>query len=381
MKISCEEYIATHTSEMYALLKDLCLIPAPSYGEQKRAEFCKKWLENAGAKGVYIDEVKNVIYPLHCENSDRITVVTAHTDTVFPDVEPMSYREEDGRIYCPGVGDNTASVAHLLLTVKFFLQNGLAPKDGVLFVCNSCEEGLGNLMGARAVMKAYAGRIKQFLSFDSFSFEILNVGCVGSRRYEVETRTEGGHSFSMFGNRSAALSLAEMITEIYKIEVPQRPGSKTTYNVGMIEGGTSVNTIPQSAKMLCEYRSNDQECLAIMKEKFETVFANANTEKTRVTVKQIGDRPCANKVDEKEMKRLVESCRKVVEEVAKVKTRQMPASTDCNIPLSLGIPALCIPTYNGKGAHTREESVEKSSLIPGLEIAIKAVAAITGIVL
>jgi acetylornithine deacetylase/succinyl-diaminopimelate desuccinylase-like protein len=362
---------------MYALLKELCLIPAPSFLEDKRAEFCKNWLVNAGAEGVYIDDAKNVIFPLNCENSNRITVVVAHTDTVFPDVEPMPYREENGRIYCPGVGDDTASVVHLLLTAKFFIKNKIVPKDGVLFVWNSCEEGLGNLMGTRAVMKAYAGRVKQFLSFDSFSFEILNVGCVGSHRYEVETQTEGGHSFSAFGNRSAALSLAEIITEIYKIEVPQRPNSKTTYNVGRIEGGTSVNTIPQSAKMLCEYRSNDVECLAIMKERFEKIFANANTEKTRVLVKQIGERPCADKVNENEMQRLVEICRKIVEEIANVKTKQTPASTDCNIPLSLGIPALCIPTYNGAGAHTREESVEKASLVPGLEIAIKTVLAIT----
>ncbi|MBQ9777536.1 MAG: M20/M25/M40 family metallo-hydrolase, partial [Clostridia bacterium] len=223
---------------------------APSHHEEKRAAFCKEWLESAGAEGVYIDEAKNVIFPLNCEGSNEITVVVAHTDTVFPDTEPMPYREEDGRIFCPGVGDDTASVVHLMLAAKYFVQNGIKPRGGVLFVCNSCEEGLGNLYGTRTVMKSYEGRVKQFLSLDSFSFEVLNIGCVGSHRYEVEVQTEGGHSYSRFGNRSAVLALAEMITEIYKIEVPKREGSKTTYNVGIIEAAPR-STPSRKAQKCC----------------------------------------------------------------------------------------------------------------------------------
>lgn len=381
MQISYQDFIRTHTEEMYALLKTLCLIPAPSHKEDARAAFCKKWLEDVGATGVYIDEAKNVIFPLCCEGSKEITVLVAHTDTVFPDTEPMPYREENGRIYCPGVGDDTASVVHLLLTAKFFLQNGLCPKGGILFVCNSCEEGLGNLLGTRTLMQAYEGRVKQFVSLDSFSFEILNIGCVGSHRYEVEAVTEGGHSYSAFGNRSAALALAEMITEIYKIEVPHHGSSTTTYNVGIIEGGTSVNTIPQSARMLCEYRSDSRECLAEMQKKFEAIFAAANNDKTEVRVKRIGERPCAGDVDEAAMRQLVDTCRRIVEEAAGVTAVESPASTDCNIPLSLGIPAACIPTYNGTGAHTREESLEKASLPTGLEIAIRVMAALTEVTL
>ncbi len=371
------DFLKNHEGTLRTLLKKLCLIPAPSHFEDARAALCKKWLEDNGALGVYIDEAKNVIFPLGCEGSDQITVVVAHTDTVFPDTEPMPYREENGRIYCPGVGDDTASLVHLMLCAKFFIQNDLQPKGGVLFVCNSCEEGLGNLLGTRTVMKAYEGRVKQFLSLDSFSFGVLNVGCVGSHRYEVEVRTEGGHSFSAFGNRSAVLSLAEMISAIYAIEVPQREGSKTTYNVGIIEGGTSVNTIPQGAKMLCEYRSNNKECLAIMKKKFEEIFRNANTDKTAVTVKQIGDRPCAGNVDARALAEMADTCRAIIKEVTGVVAKDRPASTDCNIPLSLGIPAVCFPTYNGTGAHTREESLEIASLLPGLEIAIRTIATLS----
>lgn len=377
MRIPYSEFIRSHTDEMYALLKTLCLIPAPSQHEDARAAFCKKWLEEAGAEGVYIDEAKNVVFPLGCEDSNEITVVVAHTDTVFPDTEPMPYREENGRIYCPGVGDDTASLVHLLLTAKFFLQNGLSPKGGLLFVCNSCEEGLGNLLGTRTVMKNYAGRVKQFVSLDCFSFEVIDTECVGSHRYEVVAQTAGGHSFGAFGNQNAVLSLAELITQIYAIEVPQRPGKKTTYNVGIIEGGTSVNTIPQSAKMLCEYRSDDVECLAIMKEKFEEIFRRGNTDRTRLSVKMIGERPCAKDVDAVALTRMADICKKIIFEVTGKQAKEKSSSTDCNIPLSLGIPAICISTYEGCGAHTREESLDKASLIPGLEIALKAMTALT----
>ena len=363
MKISYQEFIAAHTEEMYTLLREICLIPAPSYHEDERAAYCKKYFESIGAKDAYIDEAKNVVLPIGCEGSNEIT--------------PMPYREENGRIYCPGVGDDAASLVHLMLTAKFFIQNDLRPKGGVLFVCNSCEEGLGNLLGTRTVMKNYEGRVKQFLSLDCFSFDVIDTECVGSHRYEVEVQTAGGHSFGAFGNQSAVLTLAEMITQIYAIEVPKKPGRKTTYNVGIIEGGTSVNTIPQSAKMLCEYRSDDVECLAVMKGKFEEIFRAANTDRSKVTVKMIGERPCANGVDPAALTAMVNACKKVIFEVTGKNPVDKSSSTDCNIPLSLGIPAVCIPTYEGRGAHTREEYLEKASLIPGLEIALKTITTLT----
>ena len=376
MQQMIRDFLNDNTSALKALLKELCLIPAPSHAEDARAAFCKKWLTEIGAEGVYIDEAKNVIFPLHCENSNAITVIAAHTDTVFPDTSPMPYREENGRIYSPGVGDDTASLAVMMTAVKFFVQNRIVPRDGLLFVCNSCEEGLGNLYGTRTLMQEYHGRIKQFVSFDSSKFSTMYTTCVGSHRYEVEALTAGGHSFSAFGKRSAVLSLAEMISAIYSIELPQKAGTKTTFNVGTIEGGTSVNTIPQNAKMLCEYRSNDLECLEYMKEKFRQIFESANCEHTKVVVTQVGDRPCAGNVNAEHMATLRETCRRVIEETTKASVKESLASTDCNIPLSLGIPAVCIGTYRGAGAHTREEYIEEASLPTGLEIAIKVIAAL-----
>ena len=195
-------FIRENETVLKKLLEDLCRIPAPSFHEEKRAEFCKAWLEDIGAAGVYIDEANNVIFPLNCEGCSEITVFAAHTDTVFPDLEPMKYVEDDERIYCPGVGDDTASVAVLMMTVKFIIEKSIQPEKGVLFVLNSCEEGLGNLKGTRQLMRSYAGRVAGFVTFDS-NISYINHVCVGSQRYEVEVLTKGGHSFQDFGVKNA----------------------------------------------------------------------------------------------------------------------------------------------------------------------------------
>ena len=312
------------------------------------------------------------MYPINCEGRDDIVVFMAHTDTVFPDREPMPYTDDGTYIRCPGVGDDTSSVVVLLYAAKYFLEYGLDTKQGVMIVLNSCEEGLGNLKGTRQLFKDFEGRIARFISYDA-RFSNIADRCVGSHRYEVEVLTEGGHSYGSFGNRNAIAELSKIINEIYSIEVPKIDGSKTTYNVGGISGGTSVNTIAQSAKMLCEYRSDNEVCLATMKAKFEDIFAHAKERVLDLKVSLIGDRPCMGKVDLAKIEELTRVCREVIEETVGVKTATHSSSTDCNIPLSLGIPALCVGVWNGGGAHTREEWIEKASIPVGLEVGIKVI--------
>ncbi len=369
-----KNYINNNNDELFKLLKELCLIPAPSHQENDRAEYCKNYLESIGAKDVYIDEALNVICPINCKDSNDLTVIVAHTDTVFPDKEPMPYKEDDKNIYCPGVGDDTASVAVLLLTTKFFIEKQIVPPKGVLFVFNSCEEGLGNLKGTRQIFKDYNGRISQFIAFDS-NLDVVADGCAGSHRYEVEIKTEGGHSYLEFGKKNAINELAKIVNEIYSIDVPTK--HKTTYNVGIISGGTSINTIAQSATMLCEYRSENKECLEIMQKKFNDIFEKAKKE-TELNIKMIGDRPCSDIEDEKiqELKNIIIP---VIENEINKKVICKSSSTDCNIPLSMGIPALCMGVYQGGGMHTREEWVEKKSLPVGLSLAIKTVIKLTEI--
>lgn len=366
-----KKFIEEKYEETLELIRELCKIPAPSGQEEKRAEFCLNWLKANGAQEAYIDGALNVVFPYNCKNSNKITVFVAHTDTVFPDTEPMPFSEDEEKMYSPGIGDDTACVSVLLLMTKYLIENNIKPKDGFLIVCNSCEEGLGNLKGTRQLMKDYEGRVKQFISFDSFRLHIHHNECVGSHRYEVEVECEGGHSFGKFGKKNAIAELSRIITQIYDIKVPKIGNSVTTYNVGNIGGGTSVNTIAQNAKMLCEYRSDNSECLDIMKRHFEDIFSSAKSSDVNVLVRSIGERPCEKGVDLPAKQKLSMMCKQITEEACGREVEYVPASTDCNIPLSQGIPSVCISVYDGGGAHTREEWIDKESLKTGLQIAIE----------
>lgn len=356
--------------EMIKLWKELCRIPAPSLQEDKRVDFCKKWLDGIGACGVYTDEAKNVVLPINCDGKEKITVFVAHTDVVFPDTEPLPLTDDGVHVHCPGCGDDTASLAVLLYCAKYILEKGIKPENGLLIVLVSGEEGLGNLVGARRIMKDYEGRIARFVSFDSKINKITD-RCVGSCRYRVTAKTEGGHSFSNYGKKNAIHALSEIVNAIYSIDVPHDKDNRTTVNVGMISGGTSVNSIAQYAEMLCEYRSDSAKYLDIMKQKFHEIFEDAQTDETEILVELVGERPCARDVDENELNTLREITYNIIKEISGKDSDFVSGSTDCNIPLSMGVPSICIGVYNGGGVHTREEWVSKESLRPGLEIGIR----------
>lgn len=360
-------YFDEHSQEAYDLLIELAQIPAPSHHEEKRAEFCKNWLEKQGAKGVYIDEVLNVVYPIGDTGSNRLMVFEAHSDVVFPDTEPLPLRVEDGRIYCPGVGDDTARVVTMLMTAKYIAQNNLQPKDvGVLIVVNSCEEGLGNLKGTRAIFERYGDRVDEFITFDGAAGHSAD-RAVGSKRYKVEVATEGGHSYGAFGNRNAIAYLASLIDALYAIKVPTR--GKTTYNVGTISGGTSVNTIAQNAEMLYEFRSDDREDLAEMEAHFNAAIDFYRTKGIRVEVTLVGDRPCAGEFDLAKQRAMMDRTAIATKKYFGMDTTFGSSSTDCNIPLSMGVTALCVGCTKGYGTHTREEYIEIDSILPGMKVA------------
>ncbi len=361
-------FIETHREEALELLKTIAQIPAPSNREERRMEFCRHWLEEMGAQGVFTDEALNVIYPYGVTENGPVVVFMAHMDVVFPDLTPLPWKEEGGRLCCPGVGDDTANLVNILMAAKFVTENGLKPKGaGILFVCNSGEEGLGNLKGSRKICETYGSRIQAFYSFDGRMDEVIS-RAVGSHRFLVTARTEGGHSYGNFGRENAIQMLAKVIGDIYAIQVPKE--GKTTYNVGTISGGTSVNTIAQEAHMLCEFRSDNKEGLAFMEKQFRAIF-----DRPGIEVQLVGERPCENLSPEAEAQREALICQAEarMERITGKRSKREPGSTDCNIPLSLGIPAVCFGTYYGDGAHTREEYVEKDSLELGYQVAFDTV--------
>ena len=362
-----KKYLADHEEFTRDLLFQLCAIPAPSNHEELRAEFIKKWLEDLGAEGVYIDPALNVVYPYQCENKNELLVIMAHTDTVFPDLEPFTVKVEGNVASCPGIGDDTANVSILLTLIKYVIENKLNAPKGVVFVLNAGEEGLGNLKGSRQIVKDYEGRISEFVSLDGSYTGVCN-GAVGSMRYNVEVKTEGGHSYGSFGNRNAIQRLAAIIEKLYQVEVPHDGNSKTTYNVGMISGGTSVNTIAQQAEMLYEYRSDSRKCLEIMGQTFNSIIEEAKKDCLSLTVTVLGERPCMGDVDADRQAALLNKTKEAIATRYDKEVATYPGSTDCNIPFSVGIPSVCFGGYIGKGAHTREEHIYLDSMPVGTEI-------------
>ena len=361
-----EEYENTLT-----IIRDLCKIPAPSGLEDNRAKYCLDFFKSLGIEDSYIDESKNAVCCIGPKDGEQV-IFMAHTDTVFPDTVLLPYIEDEKNIYCPGVGDDTACLAVMMSCVKYLVQNKMVPKKRLIFAANSCEEGLGNLKGSRQLFHDYPD-IKRMYTFDGM-YDAVVAKSVGSHRYKVTVTTEGGHSFNHFGNRNAIAVLADIISKIYCIEVPKIGDSKTTYNVGNIEGGTSVNTIAQEAYALVEYRSDNVECLAWMRQKFSEIFDSSKSLCKELTAELVGERPCMDGVDENEQKLLVDSVVKTQSKYFSGEVKVNSGSTDCNIPHSLGIPAVCAGVHMGGGMHTREEWAEKESIKTGLLIAMELIA-------
>ena len=357
-------------AQLRQLIRDLCAIPAPSGREERRAEFCLNWFRTHCTPQAFVDEALNVICPWGGTEGGSLTVVMAHTDTVFPDLEPMAFSEDETRFYCPGVTDDTAQLAVMMVCARELMAHCTPPDTGIVFVANACEEGLGNLKGCRKIMETYGGRVKEFVTLDGTSLTGCVSRAVGSHRWRVTVSTEGGHSFNAFGNANAIHLLSGLVTRLYEQPVPEKEGTKTTYNVGMISGGTSVNTIAQEASLLYEYRSDDRACLAQMEARFRDLIHRARARGIRVETEQIGCRPCGGPVDPVRQEALLERAAASIRKITGREPEFRSGSTDCNIPLSQGIPAVCIGACAGGGCHTREEYLELDSLQDGCRLVL-----------
>lgn len=357
-------YFDAHEHEFFADFAELCAIPAPSHHEEKRALWVKEKLVSWGIEGAEIDDALNVVLPVG--NADNLEIFMAHTDVVFPDTDALPVEIADGILHAPGCGDDTANLIVMLWVIRWLKEMNAVPKGMVVFCANSCEEGLGNLKGCRKLHDTYSGRINSLVTFDGSLGGIVN-SAVGSQRYKVTVKTEGGHSYGAFGNKNAIAELAEMITALYQIHVP--PYGKTTYNVGGIEGGTSVNTIAQECHMLYEFRSDDRRGLRYMENAFRAVCDAWRARGVDVEVEILGVRPCSGDVDENALSALVRDVNDAQKQITGKECTLRSGSTDANIPLSLGIPAVCCGVSRGAGTHTREEWVEMAALRDGFAFA------------
>ncbi len=367
IKAIAEQYAAETREEALELLRTLGKIPAPSHQEDLRAAFCRDWLLAQGAKDVTIDKMKNVICKINCDEDRELVVFAAHTDVVFPDTEELPMHESEGKLYAPGIGDDTSNLVNLLMGAKYLLQNNVPTRYGILIVANSCEEGLGNLDGVKELFAAYGTRIKAFYSFDGYMAQCTSTA-VGSYRYRITCRTTGGHSYLNFGDANAIEILCGLVEDLYKIQPPTE--EKTTYNVGRIEGGSTVNSIAQECSMLYEFRSTSQKCLDTMEKAFNEAVEASRSRGGEIQVELLGVRPGNGPLDRQALAAFTDKTADVISHFYEGDLDFDAYSTDSNVPLSLGILANTVGTVQGGLAHTREEWVYVDSLPKGQGIAL-----------
>jgi len=369
MNAEYKSWSEAHYEEELELIKTIVSIPSPSYHEQAKANFILEYIKGLGYEGAYIDAADNVILPLAIEGRNDISVFAAHIDTVF-DNEVITPHIEDGKIYAQGVGDDTANIVALLMVLKYIREKGLTQKEPVIFLFDTGEEGLGNLRGMREFMKNFEGRIKEFISYDLGYRRGIVTGAVSSERWEITCKTAGGHAFESFGNPSAIAGMAGLICRMYSQEVP-KGDSHCSYNVGTITGGTKVNAIAAECSVLYEIRSDMHWALTKLEQQFEQMLAESKAEGVEFEIKPLGLRPTAQGVDPTKQRALADRALKAIIDVTGSTTlTERSESTDCNLPLSMGIPSICTGTYYGGGAHRQDEFIYLESITPGLQIAM-----------
>jgi tripeptide aminopeptidase len=340
----------------------ICEIPAPPFKETVRGAEYKRRLEALGLS-VRIDSIGNVIAERKGTGNGPTVMIAGHLDTVFPEGTNVKVKRDGMKMAGPGIGDDCRGLAVVLSVARAFQMEKVATAGTVIFVGNVGEEGPGNLRGVRHLFtKEYKGKIDYFISVDGTGLGVTS-RAVGSNRYRVTYHGPGGHSYGAFGMPNPIHALGRAISTIADIQVPKSP--KATFNVGIIEGGTSVNTISPSGAMDVDLRSESAQALAELDSKFQAAIKNAVTaensrwpqSRVRISMKvdTIGIRPAGAQPDDAPIVRAAIAAGKALGFTAPTTA----SSTDANFPMSLGIAAVTIDGGgDGQGAHATSESYD-----------------------
>lgn len=363
----------------------ICEIPAPPFKEQARAEEFRRRLVAMGYANTRIDAEGNVIAEIGT-GQGRTVMIAGHLDTVFPEGTDVRTTRSGERIAGPGIGDDCRGLAVVLTLAKVLKEQRVTPQGRLLLVGNVGEEGPGNLRGVRHLFtREFAGAIDYFISVDGAGGGAITSRAVGSHRYTVSFEGPGGHSYGAFGMANPMHAMGRAIANIAELQVPVRP--KTTFNVGIVRGGTSVNTITPLAQMEVDMRSESAEELARVDAAIrDAIERGAEAERARwpgsrarITVRYdtIGIRPTGSQRDDAP---IVQTAWKAVELVGWIPAT-VASSTDANLPIAMGIPAI---TINGggrsTGAHGTEETyTELPDSYKGPQLALLIVAALAGV--
>ena len=348
-------------------------IPAPTFHESGRAEFVRGLFEREGLKNVSVDQVGNVYGLLsavakstnHVVSSEtsnyKPLIVSAHLDTVFPIEMDVSVKRDNSLLYGIGIGDNSMGVAALMGLVWLIRERKINLKGDLWLVANVCEEGLGDLRGMKAIVERHGGNVLAYLVLEGMALGHVYHRAVGVKRYRITARTKGGHSWSDYGQFSAIHELSKLVVQLTSLELPKEP--RTTMNVGKISGGTSINVIAPEAWLELDLRSEGQAALEKLIENVERIIREAGKPKLSFEVEVIGARPAGELDPDHPLVELAEDCVREQGLEAILTT----GSTDANIPLSKGFPALVLGITMGGGAHTKDEFIRTAPVAQGME--------------
>jgi acetylornithine deacetylase/succinyl-diaminopimelate desuccinylase-like protein len=381
-------FVRTDHDRLVRELIALTEIPAPPFKEARRAAAYLAHLRPLGLSDAETDAEGNVMALRKGTGRGGLLAVVAHLDTVFPEGTDVTVKREGTRLMAPGVGDDTRGLAALLSVIRAMTAARLQTTADILFVGSVGEEGEGDLRGVKFLLTRgkYKGRITRFLAIDGNQPGSITRGAVGSRRYRTTFGGPGGHSYGAFGLVNPAYALAAAIAAFADTPVPSTP--KTTFNVGVLAGGTSVNAIPSAVAMDVDIRSEscaelkkvDERFLAIVRRAADDENRVRSTREGRVTVeaKVIGDRPCGETPLDSP---LLEAAGAVVRAFGLTPSYSI-GSTDSNIPMAMGIPALTIGHGGGGGrSHSPDEwtDVDPVRSARGVEILLATVLAAAGV--
>ena len=339
-------------ASLESFLLEICQTPSPTFAEHKRAALIKYLFEKLGLQPE-LDDVGNVIATVPGGQGPRV-LLAAHLDTVFPIETDVTVKRLEGKWSAPGLGDNSASLAVLL----HYLERLPEPRPRLTVAATVGEEGVGDLYGMRALMRAQKLSTDVVIAVDGHLGTIVDQA-VGSKRFAVTLKARGGHSWGDYPSPSAIHALGDMIHAISRISVPREP--RSSLNIGQISGGTSINAIAQEAKFNLDLRSLDEGVLASLEREARTrILKVSRQHEVEANLEQIGDRPAGKGPNEA----LVATAKEVLNELD-IFPRTAASSTDANIPMALGMPAIAFGVYHGGDAHRLSEWLEPGSLLTG----------------
>ena len=347
-------------------------IPAPTFQEQERAQFVHDSFFTEGLEDLCLDEAGNVFGRWAGQGKGKPLIVSAHLDTVFPIETPLRVTRDSELIHGPGLGDNSLGVAALFGLLWSLRERGIQPRGDIWFVANVCEEGLGDLRGMKAVVERFGADVRAYLVLEGLALGHVYYRAIGVKRFRVTARTSGGHSWSDYGQPSAVHELAKLVVELASLSLPTYP--RTTMNVGRIAGGTSVNVIASEASLDLDLRSENQETLTALVSAVERLIEKANRTGVRVEAQVIGQRPAGEIAVSHPLVTLAKEC---LEELG-MDAGLISGSTDANVPLSKGYPAIVLGITTGGSAHTIHEYIHTKPIAQGMEQLVNFVKRVWG---